>query len=396
MTETRRDRRGAWIWFTARAKGTWQRLRTLPFKDAIDITAKLAAPVAVLVGALLAQSFQSSLSATQLLAAREDSDTKIRAEMFKAITEKLLGNKDKEPPPERKAVFTELLALNFHEHFELKPLMVDVDDALLAQLAKPATKADERTRTNNKRLELLSVARRVRARQTAMLIRPYGAHAVAGWAPWSPNAAKAAEELRFTYGDLRMISVRFTGRHPSDKDAVPSPCDVPKREAGQSACFTEPVFENAPDGQGAISIAVNKADWKRQAFTLLITSMAHQTELSPQEKKKLEDQSTGVAPRCDGLRPNTSSTELVATATAKGSVEFEITWFDLPLTDNTPLWSGSRYAIFIDRVCPEDGGEGEKVVKLALMWFPKDYFPPRERPTNYRQFREKLNLPLGQ
>jgi hypothetical protein len=43
-----------------------------------------------------------------------------------------------------------------------------------------------------------------------------------------------------------------------------------KQGPGQSACVDEPIIENAPDGHGAIAIAVKMAHWKRQAFMLLV------------------------------------------------------------------------------------------------------------------------------
>jgi len=59
---------------------------------------------------------------------------------------------------------------------------------------------------------------------------------------------------------------------------------------------------------------------------------------------------------------------------------------------HTLLWSGSRYAVYIDQICGINGQPGPKAVKFGLMWFPEDYFPPRERPTNYHDVREKLNV----
>jgi hypothetical protein len=36
----------------------------------------------------------------------------------------------------------------------------------------------------------------------------------------------------------------------------------------------------------------------------------------------------------------------------------------------------------------------EEKATLKLVWFPQDYFSARERPTNHRQFREKLGIAL--
>ncbi len=59
------------------------------------------------------------------------------------------------------------------------------------------------------------------------------------------------------------------------------------------------------------------------------------------------------------------------------------TWADLPLTDNTLFPDGNRFAVVIYSV--QDDGV-IKNVKLKFIWFPKDYFTPRERPLDYGEF----------
>lgn len=67
--------------------------------------------------------------------------------------------------------------------------------------------------------------------------------------------------------------------------------------------------------------------------------------------------------------------------------DFLLTWFDFPFTDNTLLADGTRFSLVIDDVRLQ-----QKKAVLKLVWFPQDYFSARERPTNYREFREKLGL----
>ena len=70
--------------------------------------------------------------------------------------------------------------------------------------------------------------------------------------------------------------------------------------------------------------------------------------------------------------------------------DFILTWFDFPLTDNTLLADGTRFSLAIDKVDPN-----EKTATIQLVWFPQDYFSARERPTNYRELRQKLGLTLN-
>jgi hypothetical protein len=69
--------------------------------------------------------------------------------------------------------------------------------------------------------------------------------------------------------------------------------------------------------------------------------------------------------------------------------DFLLTWFDFPFTDNTLLADGTRFSLAIDKVDSE-----KETATIQLVWFPQDYFSARERPTNYRQLREKLGLTL--
>jgi hypothetical protein len=66
---------------------------------------------------------------------------------------------------------------------------------------------------------------------------------------------------------------------------------------------------------------------------------------------------------------------------------FDLSWFDLPLTDNTLLPDGNRFAAYLRTFYPQL----QKVV-VAVMWFPKGYFTPRERPLNYTEVQELLGL----
>ena len=83
--------------------------------------------------------------------------------------------------------------------------------------------------------------------------------------------------------------------------------------------------------------------------------------------------------------------------------DFELSWFDFPLTDNTLLGDGTRFAIVLDQVYDMTGRFSDKTVaqmateatrraKINIIWFPKDYIAARERPTNYREFRRSLGL----
>jgi hypothetical protein len=246
----------------------------------------------------------------------------------------------------------------------------------------------------------------VRDRQIRTLLRNNDSTAK-DWKPWF--IGKGTQASNFENGSITPISVHFNGRLPADgdKDAV-SACDAHKEDirlkGGKRGCATDALRFNAPDGRGAISLTVlQTSDWERdferKKFRILVKPTDYkEAKNQPTEYGKETPPKNGTARSCD-LKPSDNQKKQKLVASSEGAVEFEATLFDFPLTDNTQLWSGSRYAVFIDRICPDPDSDekgGSYVVKLSLMWFPKDYFPPRERPTNYRDLREKLNLPLAE
>jgi len=62
---------------------------------------------------------------------------------------------------------------------------------------------------------------------------------------------------------------------------------------------------------------------------------------------------------------------------------FTLSWLDLPLTDNTILSDGNRFAMYLRTFYGE-------TVSVTVMWFPKGYFTPRERPLNYTEVQQLL------
>ena len=59
-------------------------------------------------------------------------------------------------------------------------------------------------------------------------------------------------------------------------------------------------------------------------------------------------------------------------------IEFTLSPYSFPFSDNTLLPSGNRFGIYLTRidVIPEVA----RVMQLSFVWFPNDFVPPRERP----------------
>ena len=104
--------------------GSWWRKN---WSNIVDSLAKIIGSAAIVAVALVAHSFESSLSATSLLNQREQAETNLRAtllhDLITTVTNPsgdklIIGREDLE----REEVLVKLLALNFHDHFEFKPL----------------------------------------------------------------------------------------------------------------------------------------------------------------------------------------------------------------------------------------------------------------------------------
>jgi hypothetical protein len=59
-------------------------------------------------------------------------------------------------------------------------------------------------------------------------------------------------------------------------------------------------------------------------------------------------------------------------------IEFTLSPYSFPFSDNTLLPSGNRFGIYLTRIDIVPGVL--RVMRLSFVWFPKDFVPPRERP----------------
>jgi hypothetical protein len=121
---------------------------------------------------------------------------------------------------------------------------------------------------------------------------------------------------------------------------------------------------------------------------------------SPDGKWSLEIVASGLSPEKEGNIDIFRT--LKGTGKASGKT-FTLSPFDFPLTDNTLLSDGNRFAVVLDEVAEDamfantDVQSGipylqATLVFLKIIWFPKNYFTPRERPIDYGKFLEKTDL----
>src|SRR5207247_4829926 len=137
----------------------------------LEVLAKLLGASAVLVVALFANSLQSRLTGVSIQSQREQAESQLRASMFNSLISPIAGPQggEKPMPADREMILTEMLALNFNENFEMKPLMEDAIKRLITEKpVKSKNGEDHREPT-------WSIAHRIAERQKASIAREWSA-----------------------------------------------------------------------------------------------------------------------------------------------------------------------------------------------------------------------------
>jgi hypothetical protein len=291
--------------------------RRVGILEIIDVIAKVLAASALVLGAFIANSYQSKLTGTTILSQREQSETQLRASMFSSLIDPVVGpRKGDSVPAEREALLVELLALNFHEHFELKPLLMHADQRLGAKQVDAMTTQQAQAA----RESLRSIVRRVTTQQIASLLRE-----------------DSSTQTQSQGCSIYLLNIQAVASENQPGGA----CQISKP-------FEEVISVKSPDGKYTLNVVASNPDWENETFNVSVNLATN----DPAEEQRYQDL----------------------------AYNFVLTWYDLPLTDNTLLPDGNRFAFSLAAVM------NGKEATLRLNWFPKDYITPRERPLDYRQY----------
>lgn len=328
-----------------------------------DISQKMAVPLLTVaatgIGIYLSHEAQERASAAQQLEReiaakqnqlllknqREQSETALRATMFRELASPLLeqGKIGTEPPEQaaqRLALLAELLTLNFHEHFELGPALRYVD-RLPGQ-------------TQEARLRLRSTARRVISRQLAPMITESDVSDEGGHPSyfmiylWGTTVDKAAGGTASQQADAMppSSSCNPDGVPDVGSGLVVMNCGGMNVEGVQQN-YLPPLVVTSPDGRDRITISISSFDWDDQS---VVVSAVPESWTLPQ------------------------------------GIEFTVSPYSLPFSDNTLLPTRNRFGLYIKSVeklaIPDATGVTvEKPLMVVwFVWFPKGFVPPRERP----------------
>ena len=308
----------------SRAEGTAPKPKSR-WLEVLDALAKLIGASALVAGAYIANSYQGRMSGTTLLSQRELAESQLRASMFTSLIQPVAGfEKDGAIRRDREALLVELLALNFHEHFEVKPLMESID----ARLASPQKDGLSDDQVRQTRQSLRSIARRVTAQELASVIR-------------EQTASSSSTNGCTNY----ILTVQKDAVPPAGQGSEQIPCQW-------TGAFEDPATINSPDRRWKLTLVAANPDWKNETLEVSVGA-----EMSPENGDR-KYQSLHYA--------------------------FKLSWFNFPLTDNTLLPDGNRFAVTLQNT------DGSESAVLGVVWFPKDYVTPRERPLNNQQYLELI------
>ena len=311
--------------------------------EALEVLAKLVGASAVLVVALFANSLQSKLTGVSIQSQREQAESQLRAGMFTSLIAPLGGSQgDKGMPADREMLLAALLALNFNENFEMKPLMEDAVNRIVEEKGKKTKDGKD------PREALWTIARRIAERQKASIGREWAASESAKASRVGAMASlfRSWKSEADTNGPgCTVYYLNLDGRMETHADPV-----VPNADCQVSAAFRDFIDLKSPDGNYTLRMVAANPNWDDQ--TIQVSSQPFLTKQT--------------VPKATDTQYN-----------------FDLTWLDLPLTDNTLLPDGNRYAAYIRSFYSDF-----QTVSVTVMWFPRSYFTPRERPLNYSEVQE--------
>lgn len=310
--------------------------RAESLRNWVDIVAKLAATVAAAVVAFVGYNFQSRASLSTLINQREMAESTLRANMLRDLVQPIIGNNgaaSENANLERQRLLAEMVTLNFHDHFEFKPLLQEVDDRLLG--------ADEAVGHE----KLAGVARRIVDRQINMLTSIDGI---------SKNGGTDGYKSK---------TIRINLERAKDYSS-PVDCVIGHDNTTTPFNNSASICVSSPDDKACLLLNFYSPNYKKKSMVML-------TSVYPNRNN-----SSDCAPR--------SANDITALKTVQILDESTLSIFDFPLTDNAKImldgneyrFSASLYRINTDK----------ESITLKLVWFPQGYVTERERPINQAQF----------
>jgi hypothetical protein len=428
---------------------------------------KLTGAVIGVLGTILVANYESKMSALTLISEREQAESQLRSSMFSHLISYVAGptKNNEEIDSHRERVLVELLALNFHEHFEFKPLMLHADKRLSQACNHDHDNIEIEKQAIHDRKSLRSIARRVGDRQVAALLKEKISEPVTLVVTFGDQEKKEklskkdfGDEALFkkllyndilddiytferSLADQGLLEKKMLDTTDFNKSEIETTINVwqekkeklGEKDFGDESLFKKLLyndilndniytFERSLADQGLLKEKMlDTTDFNKSEIETTIKAWQIRTKsditqlpdqltvpLKPEQYVNLIDPDEsrnfffmkssspvlGVMVSEVDWENETVEVAFTLSSTADNASEFvsqsfTLTWYDFPLTDNTILPNGKRFALMLSDL---DGNESDGTVELKVVWFPKDYFTARERPINHKEFRDTLGI----
>lgn len=341
--------------------------------DKCESFAKILAGVCAAVGAIAIPWFinqyteenRKSQVYVQMMTEREKSDTSIRENMFKALLDGYLQTLKEDVKREdlesfrKRIVFLELLAVNFQEFFNAKPLFEEVYEKLVKH--RDAAK-DEPERSAWKELErkITGIAKETASRQ-ATTLNTIGDSVVFTMRKGEVGCVRLYEKVGIE--TLRKRDGTRFGNF-DDGECVRNRED---REDGKAGALT-PLSQGRDGNQSLVTMGYDK----RQSIELRIAEV---------REASVAVQVTVYADFFDG---NT----YVGSEPGRG-FPVNVSYFDLPYMDNIKLVDGNRFSLVLKGIYRGSSGDETTEADIEAIRFRNDFMSLRDRPL-FEEMLKKL------
>lgn len=348
-------------------------------REWLDVSAKLALAGITLWLTIIANTYQQKASVVTMLSQRETAESQLRTSMLEYLIAPFVARGKEAKPPERAAVLLSLLALNFHDHVELKPLLEEVDIQLQNKNNDQADQARKRLR---------NVAQQVVGRQIAML---------------TTGAATDKKQENA----LQKFFPKIFPSEPSKKTGSVYSLYFEEVKAEEKGAKSDVMLLAVEDNK-PLSPLQSQLDKKDQTgingfenpAKFVKSSGAWVCARSPNNKYALRvavigrDSAKGTANVATFIAEEDNACNKGIPADQKNDVwrslgTLILSPYNFPLTDNVSVDSSQRFALTIASP-PDENNTSNKSVQLKLIWFPEGYITERERPMNYDQVNRTL------
>jgi hypothetical protein len=340
----------------------WQKLESIA-----KIVAGFSAAVSAILIPILINSYteenRKAEMYVKMMTEREKSDTDIRQSIFQGLLAGFLDSMKEEFSKidnesfRRRIIFLELIALNFQEYFNAKPLFEEVYAGLERKKAEFKVSEEDKKKWENLELEFIRFSRNIVSKQATML-NTIGANVIFNIDKEKPICVRLYN--REDFADLRQkdgvtpINSYITG-HCSD------PLDYGQLEENKN--------KKLKNGHSGLKVKIKDRpeNDSRKSISIMLDRV---------EKPRV---TVSV-----GIYDDMFEEKIYHKSVLIKSLSIDLSIFDFPYMDNVRLGDGSRFSLVLREVWDDS-------VEIDAIRFKNDFISLRDRPL-YEELLQKLEI----